>query len=166
MKYKLVKLNKLSGNKASVYTVHLEEEGKTLLDLFIKENEVSFKSELKDMLSRLNVIGNITGAKEDFFKLYEGNIGDGVCALYDRPDSNLRLYCIRYGSLILIVGGGGVKPKTMRKLQEDDKLTQENYFLRDLSRVIKEKMEDNEIRFSLDFMDFEGDLNFNDKQDE
>jgi len=163
MKYKLVKLNKLSGNKASVYTVHLEEEGKTLLDLFIKENEVSFKSELKDMLSRLNVIGNITGAKEDFFKLYEGNLGDGVCALYDRPDSNLRLYCIRYGSLILIVGGGGVKPKTMRKLQEDDKLTQENYFLRDLSRVIKEKMEDNEIRFSLDFMDFEGDLNFNDK---
>ncbi len=115
MKYKLLKLNKLSGNKASIYSVYLEKEGKMLFDLFLEENKISFKSELKDIVSRLSVIGHKTGARENFFKLNEGNPGDGVCALYDRPGSNLRLYCIRYGALIIVLGGGGHKPKTIRE---------------------------------------------------
>ena len=166
MKYKLVKLNKLSGIKASVYSVYLEDERKTLFDLFLEENKISFKSELKDIVSRLRVIGHKTGARENFFKLNEGNPGDGVCALYDRPGSNLRLYCIRYGTLIIIVGGGGYKPKSIRKFQQDQKLTEENYFLRELSKAIKTKMDDDEIVFSSDSMDFEGDLTFNDESDE
>ncbi len=100
------------------------------------------------------------------FKLNEGNPGDGVCALYDRPGSNLRLYCIRYGTLIIVVGGGGYKPKSIRELQQDKKLSEENYFLRDLSKAIKTKMDDDEIEYSSDFMDFEGDLTFNDESDE
>jgi len=38
--------------------------------------------------------------------------------------------------------------------------------LRELSKAIKTKMDDNEIEFSSDFMDFEGDLTFNDESDE
>lgn len=166
MKYKLVKLNKLSGNKASIYTIRLEEEGKTLFDFFLAENKISFKDELKDIVSRLKVIGCKTGARDNFFKLHEGRPGDGVCALYDEPDSNLRLYCIRYGTLIVIVGGGGYKPKSIREFQQDEKLTEENYFLRKVSGAIKTKMDDDEIEFSSDFMDFEGDLTFNDETDE
>ena len=166
MKYKLVKLDRLSGNKASIYTIHLEDEGKTLFDYFLEENKISFKSELKDIVSRLSVIGNKTGARDNFFKLHEGKPGDGVCALYDEPDSNLRLYCIKYGTLIVIVGGGGYKPKSIREFQQDEKLTEENYFLREVSAAIKTKMDDEEIEFSSDFMDFEGDLTFNDETDE
>lgn len=166
MKYELVKLNKLSGGKASIYTVHLENEQKTLFDLFLEENKISFKSELKDIVSRLNVIGNKTGAKENFFKQKEGKPGDGVCALYDKPNSKLRLYCIRYGSSIVILGGGGYKSKSIREFQKDDKLTEENYFLRQLSKEITTRIKDGEIRFSTDYMDFEGDLTFNDETDE
>ena len=57
-------------------------------------------------------------AREGYFKLHEGKPGDGIVALYDRPDSRLRLYCIRYGSVTLIVGGGGAKPKSVRAWQE------------------------------------------------
>lgn len=166
MKYELVKLNKLSGGKASIYTVHLENEQKTLFDLFLEENKISFKSELKDIVSRLNVIGNKTGAKENFFKQKEGKPGDGVCALYDKPNSKLRLYCIRYGSSIVILGGGGYKSKSIREFQKDDKLTEKNYFLRQLSKEITTRIKDGEIRFSTDYMDFEGDLTFNDETDE
>lgn len=166
MKYKLVKLNRLSGNKASIYTIYLEDEDKTLFDFFLEENKVSFKDELKDIVSRLSVIGNKTGARDIFFKLHEGNPGDGVCALYDVPDSNLRLYCIKYGTLIVVLGGGGYKPKYIREFQQDEKLTKENYFLREVSEAIKTKMDDDEIEFSSDFMDFEGDLTFNDETDE
>lgn len=145
MKYKLVKLNKYSGKSASLYTIFLEEEQKTLFDRFLAENKNTFISELKSIVSRLNIIGHDTGARVQFFKLHEGNPGDGVCALYDVPDSRLRLYCIRYGSLLVILGGGGYKPKGMTAFQEDRKLLDENYFLRRLSSAIKQRMTDGEI---------------------
>ncbi len=166
MKYKLVKLNKLSGNQTSIYSLYLEEKRKTLFDLFLEEYRIAFKGEINDILSRIMIMGHKTGAKEDFFKHNEGKPGDGVCALFDRPHSKLRLYCIRYGSLILILGGGGFKPKAMRSFQEDGKLTKENYFLRDLSEKIKARMEEGEVAFSSDYMDFDGDLTFYDNEDE
>lgn len=161
MEYELVKLESLSGNKASVYTIYLNEEDETLFDIFLNENKNSFLDELKDITQRLIIIGKETGAREQFFKLKEGKPGDGVCALYDNPDKNLRLYCIRYGTLIVVLGGGGEKPKHMKALQDSEKLTDENYFLRQVSKHIKQKMLDKEIRFSDDGLDFEGDLTFN-----
>jgi len=56
---------------------------------------------------RLKIIGNETGARESFFKTKEGIPGDGVCTLYDTPDKKLRLYCIRYGKQLIIIGAGG-----------------------------------------------------------
>ena len=166
MKYKLVKLGKYSGYHASIYTVFLESEQITLFDRFLEENKNSFISELKDIIIRLQTIGHNTGAREQFFKPAEGKPGDGVCALFDIPESKLRLYCIRYGSLILILGGGGHKPKSIKAFQQDDKLTTENYFLRHLSQEIKERMVTGEISFSDDYMDFEGNLIFNDEDNE
>lgn len=128
MKCKLVKLNKFSGNKASVYSVYISDEGETLFDIFIKENINLFKSEILDIVKRLNGIVKYTGARIEFFKDWEGKPGDGVCALYDSPQFKLRLYCIRYGADIIILGGGGYKPKSISALQEDQKLKDENYF--------------------------------------
>jgi len=161
MKYKLVKLDQFSGSKASVYGVWFDGLQVTSFDSFLLENKNEYLSELKDIISRLKSIGRATGAREQFFKVNEGVPGDGVCALYDNPDKKLRLYCIRYGSLIVIVGSGG--PKEVQKLQQNDKLKDENYFLRKLSHKITEKLRDGRIRFSADKMDFEGKLGFNDE---
>ncbi len=161
MRFKLQKLIQLSGSKASIYSIFIEEHQKTSFDLFLEENQNLFKNELKDIIGRLKVIGHKTGAQDYFFKLKEGSPGDGVCALYDKPNSNLRLYCIRYGSDLIVIGGGGEKAKTIRALQENPKLKAENYFLRELSKAIKQKMSDKELGFSADNMDFEGDVNFN-----
>src|SRR5665647_2827517 len=111
MEYKLVKLSKFSGNEASVYSIYLKDERRTLFDRFLKENINSFKSELNDIVVRLKTIGHDTGARKQFFKTNEGKPGDGVCAFYDIPKSNLRLYCICYGTLLVVLGGGGYKPK-------------------------------------------------------
>lgn len=163
-KCQLIKIPQLSGSMGSVYTVLVDEEENTAFENFVMNNKNSFKSEIKDIIGRLKVMGFKTGMREDFFKLYEGNPGDGVCALYDEDNSNLRLYCIRYGSQLIILGSGGHKPKSIRTLQEDKHLENENYILRDLSKLITEKMKDKEICFSEDGLDFEGDLiieNFN-----
>ncbi len=161
MRFKLQKIIQLSGNEASIYSVFVEEYQKTSFDLFLEENKNLFKNELNDIVGRLKAIGHKIGAQDYFFKLKEGVPGDGVCALYDKPNSNLRLYCIRYGSALIVLGGGGEKAKSIRALQDNPKLKAENYFLRELSKAIKEKMRDKELAFSTDFMEFEGDLNFN-----
>jgi hypothetical protein len=95
MKYRLVKMNQLSGVHASIYSLYVEDEQRTLFENFLDANKISFKSELKDILSRLNTIANKEGARELYFKFKEGKPGDLVCALYDRPAGKLRLYCIR-----------------------------------------------------------------------
>jgi hypothetical protein len=160
MKYKLVKLSKFSGNKASVYTLlrgnDKDEFEDSLFDNFINENKDLHISEIKNLFLRLATIGNETGARESFFKTKEGVPGDGVCALYDSPLKKLRLYCIRYGTQLIILGGGG--PKNVRALQDDKKLQQENYFLRWVSRKITECQQNGDLVFTDDFMDFEGDL--------
>lgn len=160
MKYKLVKMKQLSGNKASIYSIYIGDEQKTLFERFIEENKISFISELKDILSRLKTIANIEGAREQYFKINEGKPGDLVCALYDRPKSNLRLYCIRFGSSLIILGGGGNKPKTTRALQENPKLKSENEILLKLSEELLKRQRTREIFLVNDYMDFEGDLEF------
>ncbi len=166
MNLRLIKINQLSGSRASIYSVIEDGETMTLFEKFIEENKNSFKSELKDIFIRLTTIGKKTGAREHFFKLKEGSPGDGVCALYDQPDSKLRLYCIRYGTSLIITGGGGPKSKNIRALQEDEKLNRENQILKEISQLIKNKTQMQEIRFSPDYMEFEGDLTLKDESDE
>jgi len=160
MKCELIKIKELSGNKASIYSVIIDKDDTTLFEKFINENFDSHLSEIKNIIQRLKIIGTKTGAREHFFKLHEGVTGDGVCALYDDPDKNLRLYCIRYGTLIVVLGGGGPKTKDMRAFQESEKLSDENYLMRAISEKITEKITDKEIRFSFHAKDFEGDLSF------
>ena len=156
MKFSLIKLNRLSGNGASIYAIQREGETETSLDKFISENSDSFKSEINDIIRRLKSIGHKTGARTQFFKENEGKSGDGVCALYDDPDSNLRLYC--YALVHLLVGGH--KPKTIRALQEHPKLKAENYFLRKLSSQIMKRIRHKDIEFTNGGFDFKGDLEF------
>ena len=164
MKSKLVKLEHITGNKATIYSVWFDDIKKTSFDLFLNENINVFKSELNSIIKRLVTIGKTTGAREEYFKINEGIPGDGVCALFDSPGKTLRLYCIRYGTTIVILGGGG--KKKVQKLQEDEKLEDENYYLRDLSAVITLRIMEGEIWYSDDDMEFEGNLEFNDNEDE
>jgi hypothetical protein len=62
MKIKLVKLSNLSGVEASIYSIWYEKQKKSSLDIFIEENKNVFISELKDIITRLRIMGNKTGA--------------------------------------------------------------------------------------------------------
>src|SRR5690606_19637351 len=153
---------KLSGDKASIYTVVNLDTNESLFDLFLKENNITHKDEIQNIINRLRVIGHKTGARINFFKVNEGELGDGVCALYDDPKKKLRLYCIRYGNGLIIIGGGGFKTKNIKSFQEDSKLKKENYLLRSLVKAITSKMGDKEIKLvekgAKD--DFQGNLDF------
>lgn len=160
MKFELVKDVELSGRECSIYHVYLEELEAYLYDIFWEENENLCEDELWDIDDRLYIMGHKMGAREEFFKLYEGKPGDLVCALYDRPDAKLRLYCIRYGMDLIVIGGGGEKSKDIRAYQEDDNLNRQAEIIKTISDAIYEKQRDGDIQFANFGKDFEGELKF------
>lgn len=164
MKFEIVKLNKFDGNKCGIYSVFIDNEQKTLFDRFLLENKILFKSEIADILERIKTINRITGAREKFFRLNEGNPGDGICALFDLPNCNLRLYCIRFGNSLIILGGGGEKQKSVKAFQEVNKLKDENYLLREISAKISGRIKEKEITFLEKGTEITGELEF-DKYD-
>lgn len=160
MKFEVVKLDQFNGNKCGVYSIFVDDEQETLFERFLSENKISFKHEIINILERIRTINSITGARENYFKLDEGKPGDGICALFDLPDSNLRLYCIRYGNSLIILGGGGEKKKSVKALQEVEKLKTENYILRKISAEIAKRIRQREITFSEDGTEITGELEF------
>jgi hypothetical protein len=160
VKFKLTKINQLSGQKAKIYSVSIENESKSLFDNFLEENSDKYRPELLEILQRINTIAQKEGAREYFFKKAEGNLGDGVEAIFDETNRKLRLYCIRYGSVVLVLGGGG--SKNVRALQDDPKLKRENYLLRQISKRLTEAMKESELQWNSTFDDFIGNLTFDD----
>ena len=49
-------------------------------------------------------------------------------------------------------------------LQQVDKLKAENYLLREISVQITQRIKDKEISYTNDFLNFEGNLEFNDEE--
>lgn len=65
MECELVKLDNLSNDETSIYSLFIEEENKTLFDMFIEENIINHKAEVDDIIKRLHSIGRV-GARIDF----------------------------------------------------------------------------------------------------
>lgn len=157
MKSKLVYLTKFSGEKASIYSIVTENSKVPFLDHFIEEYREGYAQDLMNIMGRLRSIGNAVGAEEIFFKLDEGlEWDDLVCALYDIPDKHLRLYCIRLGENIIVVGNGG--PKDVRAWQDDPKLRREVTEMMHYSKLIRTKLKDGSLRISVNGLKFEGNL--------
>lgn len=161
MNFEIIELEEFSGSKAVIYSVAIDDNPLTLFDLFVEENENIHPNEIQSIVDRLEIIGNFTSAREQYFKINEGALGDGLCALYDIPEKNLRLYCIKYGSTCILLGGGGYK--NVRALQDDEKLRAENYLLRKVSKMITKAIVEGDLRWNKDGSSFTGNLIINEE---
>jgi len=152
-----------SGSEAKVYSIIPEGEEETLFNKFVDENAVAYKEEVKDILKRLMQIGHTTGARESFFK-HEGDkeflrkFGNYVWALYDDNEKKLRLYCIRFANVAIILGGGGYKDKSVRKWQDDKKLSEEVRKVMAYAESILKQLDDGDLYWSADRTELEGNL--------
>jgi hypothetical protein len=143
VKFEIVKLEELSGERTSIYSVIVDDETKSLFDWFLAENRSAYPDEVQNIVDRIEMIGHRTGALDNFFKMDEGKPGQGIVALYDKPEGKLRLYCLCFGKWAILLGGGG--PKNVATLQEDPKLKSENYLLRRISDVITQRIKDKDL---------------------
>ncbi|MDL2230195.1 hypothetical protein LJB87_00170 [Alistipes sp. OttesenSCG-928-L06] len=148
MKFEIIEIEELSGDKGKIYSVSLNDEDQTLFDKFVEIHDEQFPAEIDEITNRLHGMGNNIGHRYDFFKHDEGIPGDGVCALYDIPERSLRLYCIRYGCVAIVLGGGG--KKNVRAWQDDSTLAENAQLMINISRKISERMEEGDLKLTDD----------------
>jgi hypothetical protein len=161
MKFELKEIKPVTGKRCKIYSVHIEGDEKTLFEQFLEENEANFPSEIQNIFDNLTIIGRRTAAEDLYFRpKKEGKLGDGVEALFDFPNANLRLYAIRYSKVLLVLGNGGYKPKTIKAFQEDPKLTKENYLIRKIAAILYEAIKDKDLRWNKQGDNFEGQMYF------
>jgi hypothetical protein len=138
----------------------------TLYEAFLEENMGEYREEVRDINNRLKLIGTKHGARHSYFKHFEGKYGDFVCALYDLPDKNLRLYCIRYGADVVILGGGGLKTQSTRAWHDDPKLTDEATRIIEYAKDLARRMAHGEVYLSRNKPALEGNFYFFRNEDE
>ena len=159
MFYEIIELEGLSGSECTIYSIVPAGSNLSIFREFIERNKTDFAKEVKDITERLTLIGKGTGARVGFFKEFEGRPGDGVCALFDLPGNHLRLYCIRFGMTVIILGGGGPKGKETRNWQDDPMLSEEvtkiMAYADDIGRRLVAR---DDLRWTKDYKHLEGDL--------
>jgi hypothetical protein len=141
MKFEIVDIEELSGSRAKIYSIMLDGDNYTLLDQFFDDNR-KFDEEMKEIALKLKLMGETTGCRENFFKVYEGSPGDGVVALWYK---NIRLYCLRYDNTCIFIGSGGYKSPKIRAYQEDPVLNVKVSQMKDIAAVINSAIIDKDL---------------------
>lgn len=159
MLYEIIELGGLSGSECTIYSLVPKGSEVSLFREFVDQHLTDFPEEIENIEQRLKLMGDVTGVRANFFKEFEGKPGDGVCALYDLPGKHLRLYCIRYGMMAIILGGGGPKGKEVIRWQDDAVLTKEVSRVMAYAEHIGRRLEAREdLRWSGDYKHLEGEL--------
>jgi len=167
--YEIVELSHLSGNKAKIYSILPKGRNETLFDEFLKVYQAEYPNEINEIVMKLKQIGCETGARDIYFK-HEGDNefkrknGEYVYRLYEKNGNRLRLYCIKFSSVAIIIGGGGYKDKSIRKWQDDEKLAKEVKQIMNYCECIFKQLSDGDLYWSIDHKELEG--NFKNYEDE
>ncbi len=160
MKFRLSKLEDISGSEASFYSPIIGNSESTLFEEFLDAYEDDYQEEIDDIVGRLLGMSKETGARKQFFEEREGKPTDGIHKLRkgEGVSHDLRLYVIHFSRGLVILGGGG--PKSVRTYQEDPNLYEMVKRLQAMDKQIMERKKDGDL--SIGYLEFEGDLEFND----
>lgn len=138
------------GEKATLYTIRIGNDTNTEFHKFANNSEVKKNEHYGFLLQRLTDVRERHGFKEYWFK-YEI---EPVYAFFWGP--KLRLYCIKWSPVILILGNGGIK--NTRTYQQDSHLNDCVEKLIYIYNRLENRERKGEI--TTNYALLEGDLNF------
>lgn len=162
MGFRIVEIEELSGPACKIYSVAFDGDGgDTLFDEFLDRLEADYSKELDELWASLAFMGREGGARIQFFRENEGEPGDGVVALLKESGYPLRLYAIKYGTILLILGSGGYKDPNIAAWQDDAILTKHATEIIHISAKITERIKEKDITIGPDGT-LTGDLYFED----
>jgi hypothetical protein len=146
-----------NGIKAKIYTIQVEGAELSEYKQFVFENMYVRKEAVRVLDTTLKNMAHRRGFIDEFF-IRESPQDFNVFKITETDD--LRLYCIRYSGIAIIVGSGGIKLPHKYKLKENPHLQSKVDYLIEVEKKIQEKLATKEIRITDN--GFEGDLNFKD----
>ena len=74
------------------------------------------------------------------------------------------MYCIKFSSIAIILGGGGFKDKSIREWQEDEKLSKEVRKVMNYAECILKQLDNGDLYWSKKGTELEGDFkNYDDE---
>ena len=141
--FEIVEVEDLSGEKAKVYSVILEDDEETLLDQFFTENQC-YTNDLRKVLDKIRVMAHDTGCKREYFKEGEGRLGDGMVAL--NYTGLLRLYGIYFNNAVVLFGSGGLKPPGVISWQYSDLLRPKGKLMMEIAAEINKRINKGELK--------------------
>ena len=139
-------------DKSSFYAIKL-------LDKPFSEAEEFFEKYIDVENGKIDIIySNIErmtkrGIFEGFFNDKESKIEDNISCI---RVGDIRLYCLRYGKVAVVLGGGDYKH--VRSYQDSDELYDHVKLLQKACKQIDKRIEDKEIKITNNSI--EGNLNF------
>jgi hypothetical protein len=164
VKFQLYEIDDLSGIKTKIYSPMLGGEGITLFEKFIDENNIQFPDEVTNLYDRLEIIGHDTGLWLESFDTNSGRFEANICTFKDLPGRFLRLFFTEFGVKCIVLGSGGLKPKSAIKRQEIPKLNSEVELLERISMTLQKALKNGRIEIDDEgyIVDLQnGDLIFN-----
>jgi len=156
MNYRIIPVVQLTGPACHIYTIIRDGASDTAFHEFLQQHDTTYSQEVRDIVLQLEGMGKRTGARDYFFKLAEGRLGDLVAAIKDEPGRKLRLFCIRFNNYVLILGGGA--PKNVRAWENDPDLSKVAHELIAISEGIKEALKNKTLKWNEEGTDLTGDL--------
>ncbi len=153
MKFSIILINDLSGDKASVYSVKFQNKEITELQSFLYKFQDTHKEVLDQIFLRIQMISKRSGIQKSFFRR-ESPENYNVFRLMETD--NLRLYCILFSNVVLLFGSGGTKLQNTRKLVQNPLLEAEVKKLMKIEDAIKWQFRKGTI--TLTSHGFDGDL--------
>lgn len=135
-----------SDKRGDFLAVQISGEAKTTYEQFVENNRATHADLLDEVADRIYRMAQRTGIRDNFFKPQGKNSVHSF-----RGTGKLRIYCLKYGSASVVLGGGGVK--VVRTYQEDEVLYKPVRLLQAIDRCLKE----NEVNFAdlLNYTDIE-----------
>jgi len=153
VKFTIIHIEPLSGDRAQVYTLKYEGKDVTELQGFFYKFQDTHPEVINETVQRIYNISNRNGIQDISFKR-ESPESHNVFRILETEE--LRLYCIMYSNILLLFGTGGKKRHNTKKNVENPALVKIINSLMDIEDAIKSKLDSGDIKITL--KGFEGNL--------
>ena len=144
-----------SGKKAKTYTIQFENSELSEYYQFVFDHKDNFPTTILELNEKLKNMVKTHGLIEEFFTR-ECPESHNVFRIKNTDE--LRLYCIKFSNVAIILGRGGLKIPGTIKLSENPYLQDIVNQLMKIEDLIVERIKSKEIKVTDDLI--EGNLNF------
>lgn len=140
------------GEKAAFYTIKLSGESETEIDKFLTKYSKEKEEQIDAISLKIKQMAETRGCLDTLITKEYDNI-------YKFKEEKIRLFCLRFGKVAIILGGGGIKEPNIRATQDSVELTGYVKLLEFVDQEINKRIYNKEI-FVTDNR-ITGDLKFN-----